>query len=359
MQCDPGGNEGAERPPKRRKVDELERGNASGCRHLKESYEVGWICALPEELAAARAALDEDRGIIQHRNDGDHNTYVIGRIHEHNVVIACLPAGMDGTSTAAIVAQNMMRTFPQIRVGLLVGIGGGIPHLEKGIDIRLGDVVVSHPDGEYGGVIEYAKGKLEESKDGSGPSFVRKGSLNKPPPSLLYALNLLKAQHDADDSMIPIYLKEMLERKPKMKKTGYVFPGTDQDRLFSRSDGTGDYTEIIRLPRDNCEPLVHYGSIASGNFVVKDANIRDVLRDKHGAICVEMEAAGLIEAFPCLVIRGICDYADSFKNNAWRRYAATTAAAYAKEFLLYVSPQQVHQSPAAREVSGESIQSSE
>lgn len=94
----------------------------------------------------------------------------------------------------------------------------------------------------------------------------------------------------------------------------------------------------------------HYGNIASADLVMKNAAVRDALRDDLGVMCIEMEAAGLQDTFPCLVIRGICDYADSFKNDVWHRYAATTAAAYAKEFLLFVSPQQVHQAPTVQEV---------
>jgi nucleoside phosphorylase len=32
-------------------------------------------------------------------------------------------------------------------------------------------------------------------------------------------------------------------------------------------------------------------------------------------VCIEMEAAGLMDWFPCLVIRGIYDYADLYKND--------------------------------------------
>jgi nucleoside phosphorylase len=333
------------------------------------TYEVGWICALYKEFAAAQAMLDEEHGIIQHKDAQDVNTYAAGRVHQHNIVIACLPAGVDGTNAAATVAQNMLRTFPQIRIGLLVGIGGGIPHLEKDVDIRLGDVVVSQPDGEHGGVVHYDKGKMVESDQDLGLGFVRKGSLNKPPALLLNALSMLRAKHEIEDSQMARYLGKMMERKPKMKKTGYGFPGSDQDHLFrlgphrlneSRADtdrdfiATSNLEEVVRPPRDTNDPEVHYGIIASGNSVIKHAGVRDTLRDKLGAMCVEMEAAGLMDGFPCLVIRGICDYADSFKNDAWHRYAATTAAAYAKEFLLYISPQQLHESQPAREVVGKS-----
>lgn len=335
--------------------------------YRNDVYEVGWICALHTELAAARAMLDEDRGIAHFNEDGDPNTYALGRIHQHNVVIACLPAGIDGTNAATTVAQNLLRTFPQIRIGLLVGIGGGIPDLAKGVDIRLGDVVVSQPSGEHGGVIQYAKGKAQEDGDGSGHHFVRKGSLNKPPIFILKALNMLRAEHETEESKMSVFLQELLDRKPKMKRTGYTFPGIDKDHLFGlsaiemRTIGAGeqdlqrDYSDVSRSSRESNEPMIHYGNIASGDLVIKHAGIRDALRDNLGAICVEMEAAGLMDTFPCLVIRGICDYADSSKNDVWHPYAAATAAAYAKEFLLYVSPGQVHQGPSAKEVMGKSI----
>jgi nucleoside phosphorylase len=99
--------------------------------------------------------------------------------------------------------------------------------------------------------------------------------------------------------------------------------------------------------------VIHYGTIASGNTVIKDAVERDRLRDQFGAVCVEMEAAGLMNDFPCLVIRGICDYADRHKNDAWHAYAAMTAVGYAKEYLFYILPVQARQEQPIREIVGE------
>lgn len=166
-----------------------------------EDYQVGWVCALPKEMAAARAMLDEEYGPIPSQDIQDHNNYILGRIHNHNVVIACLPAGVDGNNAAATVAVNMLRTFTSLRFGLMVGIGGGIPNLNKGVDIRLGDVVVSQPDNIHGGVVQYDKGKSLERG-----LFERKGSLNKPPPLLLTALSTLQAQHEMRSSQISTYL---------------------------------------------------------------------------------------------------------------------------------------------------------
>ncbi|KAL7817986.1 ankyrin repeat-containing domain protein [Trichoderma aethiopicum] len=106
-----------------------------------------------------------------------------------------------------------------------------------------------------------------------------------------------------------------------------------------------DTVKIIER-EDRDEPVtIHYGLIASGNQVIKDARLRDKLNASLGGkvLCVEMEAAGLMESFPCLVIRGICDYADSHKNKKWQKYAALVAAAYAKELLMVVPCRAVEQ----------------
>jgi len=291
----------------------------------------------------------------------DKNSYRWGRIDEHNVVVASLPAGVYGTTSATTTALQMLSSFPQIRVGLMVGIGAAIARPERGHDIRLGDVVVSQPDGLTGGVVQYDLGKAKE-----GHGFERKGILNMPPEALLKALAKLQAQHEMDPSKIPELLQEMVKRKPQMAKSkpgkpGYVHQGKENDRLFKATyphiDGFGCSNcdtkgELARDNRDSNEPEVHYGIIASGNTLVKDAAIRDsiVEETREECICIEMEAAGLMNSFPCLVIRGICDYADSHKNDRWQRYAAATAAAYAKEFLGVVTGEDLENTRKAAEI---------
>jgi hypothetical protein len=92
---------------------------------------------------------------------------------------------------------------------------------------------------------------------------------------------------------------------------------------------------------------------------VKDALYRDKLAAEHRIICFEMEAAGLQSAFPCLVIRGICDYADSHKNKRWQGYAAATAAAYAKELIRFLPKQEIIkiQIPTASSILSQSTKS--
>lgn len=153
-----------------------------------DEYTIGWISALEDEWMVAMAMLDEEHGKPQSQPRDDNNTYHLGRIGDHNVAMACLSGGQMGTGPAAIVAENMRRTFRNIRFALLVGIGGGVPGEKK--DIRLGDVVVSYPSGTYTGIVQYDYGKLKT--DGH---IQRKDWFCAPPPKVLSAVGMLKAYH--------------------------------------------------------------------------------------------------------------------------------------------------------------------
>jgi nucleoside phosphorylase len=320
----------------------------------KDEYTVGWICALPSELAAAIAMLDEEYEGLKHQDSSDTNTYRLGRIGNHNVVMTCLPAGVHGIVPAASGSNNMARTFESLRFGLMVGIGGGAPN--KANDIRLGDIVVSQPSGTSGGVIQYDRGKTIR-----GGKFERTGSLNAPPTVLLTALSTLKAEHNRLPSKIPQYLAEMIKKFPKMRKD-YTHQGEINDRLYQAGyehpDGAltcelcDPEQEVTRDARDDSEPRILFGTIASGSRVIKHAETRERLQRDLGVLCFETEAAGLMSDFPCLVIRGICDYSDSHKNGRWQKYAAASAAAFAKELLQYVSAEQVRKEAPIVHVSG-------
>ncbi|CAI7573585.1 unnamed protein product [Penicillium glandicola] len=328
-----------------------------------DSYGIAWIAALAIERAAAEAMLDEEHatpiGFNRHQNDP--NVYKWGRVGEHNIVIASLASGAYGTTSAATTASSLLASLPSIRIGLLVGIGGGIARPDEDQDIRLGDVVVSQPHGTTGGVYQY---DLIKAK--SGDKHERTGFLGRPPTVLLNALTSIQAYHERRDSEIPCFLQEMLEKNPKMgkrtnKTPGYIHQGFDNDRLFkapydhiSGPDcrGCDPAYEVQRDTRHTTDPDIHYGTIASGNTLVKDAATRDrIIADlNEDCICFEMEAAGLMNHFPCLVIRGICDYADSHKKDRWQPYAAATAAAYAKELLGHVPAVEVKETKRILEV---------
>lgn len=296
----------------------------------RESYTVGWICALSIELAAAQEMLDEEDETPQ-LDINDTNIYTCGRIGDHNVVIACLPAGQMGTHSAATVAAHMKSAFPSTRFGLMVGIGGGVPNEE--VDIRLGDVVISNPDKIHGGVVQYDCGKSTLS------GFERTGHLSPPPTILLTAISNLRAKHYRGQGRLLEYLTK-LHKLPDFGREAAgadsLFQSTSDHKHGILCKNCDKATLVPRGPRQQ-EVVVHYGTIASGHQVMKNAMERDRLSDELGGIlCFEMEAAGLMNNFPCLVIRGICDYADSHRNSRWQAYAAGTAAACAKEVLSVI-----------------------
>ncbi|RYP59079.1 hypothetical protein DL769_008695 [Monosporascus sp. CRB-8-3] len=345
--------------PKRMKADH----NSHSIELTHNNYTVGWVCALPKEQTAATAMLDRRHADLP-KPSNDPNTYTLGSIGKHNIVIACLPKGRIGTIPAATVAARMISTFPSVKFGLMVGIGGGIPP-----KVRLGDVVVGVPVSQFPGVVQWDSGKAKE-----GGSFERTGALDNPPTSLLTALTKLETEHELTGSKIPEYLDALTEKWPKLAPK-YLRSASLEDVLFKAdyshvNKGTADYeattdtndedeeescrfcdrTKIVkRKPR---EMRVHYGLIASGDQVIKDATFRDKLNKDLGGnvLCVEMEAAGLIYNFPCIVIRGICDYADSHKSKDWQEHVAAVAAAFAKELLEYVQPSDVDRAPPVKDI---------
>ncbi|GIJ92163.1 hypothetical protein Asppvi_011139 [Aspergillus pseudoviridinutans] len=302
-------------------------------------YTVAWICALPLEMAAASVMLDKTHNLLP-KPSTDPNAYVLGELNGHYIVIACLPDGIYGTISASTVMAHMVSTFPRLQFGLMVGIGGGVPSTSH--DIRLGDVVVSKPVGRYSGVIQYDYGKAVQ-----GGQFEPTGALNKPPQTLLtHVAHLESRQMIRREDAISTMVQDVLDRNADMKAR-FSPPNQQSDYLFRSSyrhaDPKGNCEKcdkdqlVSRMPRTTNTPHIHYGLIASGDQVMKDSETRDRLARQHGILSFEMEAAGLMDGLPTLVIRGICDYCDSHKQKEWQGYAALTAAAYAK-WLLSAMP---------------------
>jgi nucleoside phosphorylase len=290
-------------------------------------------------MAAAQEMLDEEHDDLKRNlSDNDENLYALGSIGGHYVAIVCLPAGRIGNNPAAAVATQMRATFKGIQFGLMVGIGGGVP--SAGIDIRLGDVVVSQPHQNFSGVVQYDIGKSTPS------GFNRTGLLNSPPQILLAAVAKMQSNKLRGRSKLAEYAST-LSCLPIFQRSK-----TWPDVLFEAAyNHVGEQTcelcsidrQAARQQRENEEEVVvHYGTIASGNQIIRNAAERDrISAELGGVLCFEMEAAGLMNSFPCLVIRGICDYADSHKNKQWQAYAAGTAAACAKEVLLMIPAAEV------------------
>lgn len=301
--------------------------NSPTKRLTHKHYTIAILCVIDKELLAVRALFDEVHKKLPTAQE-DTNYYSLGRIGRHNVVATCLRSGEHGTGPAGEVVLNMRLSFPRVECCFLVGIGGGVPSPEH--DIRLGDVVVSHPDRAYPAVIQHDMEKVLEG------SFKGTGRLQQPPPLLMKAISNLKSDPDMEANPLQLSLEKIGRGRP-----AYRFPGQKADTLFAANslhttidnDCRRCKDQVVRPRRSSNQPKIHYGPIASGNQVIKSAAHRDWLGAQHKILCIEMEAAGVMNLIPCLVIRGICNYSDSHKNKDWQGYAAATAAAYVRLLL--------------------------
>ncbi|KAI0876222.1 nucleoside phosphorylase domain-containing protein [Hypoxylon argillaceum] len=291
-------------------------------------YTIGWICVRVIQQTVAIMMLDESHADVD-KHHNDPNTYNLGRMGQHNVVIACLPQNQGGSNTAATIAVWMTTTFPEIKLCLLVGLGSGIPH-----KVRLGDVVVGMPYDELPGVVEWHSDRKKTTAE-----------MGHPPAILLSALTKIKTNHAIYGFKLPKYLTKIKENERLARI--YLVSDVLRDPLCNE-DRPGIATEVhTQLKRTELaqdyksgqrDMEVHYGLIASTSRPIRDKDSRESLDSNlgnHHLLCVETEVSGLVTKFPCLVIRGICDYLCEYDGNhkGWQGPASAVAAAFAKEVI--------------------------
>lgn len=340
----------------------------------RDCFEVAIVCALGLEFDAAvllfDSIWDEGHGGNFEKAPGDLNTYVNGRIGGHNVVLVCLPQRI-GKASAATVASDLRHSYRSLRLVLLVGICGGIP-MAGNTEILLGDVVISSS------IVQYDFGR--QYPDNFSRKDTPQDNLNGPGKEIKGLLAVFGTEYGQSwlQEKATAFLRDVQGRSPK-----YQYPGAVHDRLFrpdyrhkhqisptcecksheklsdavcsaaieascedlgcdenflverTRLKGRGPTTDASQTSSDL---IIHIGPVASGDTVMKSAVTRDRIASKEGVIAFEMEAAGMWDHVPCLVVKGVCDYADSHKNKMWQHYAAATAASVAKAMLMRHTP---------------------
>jgi nucleoside phosphorylase len=303
-------------------------------------YSVAWIAPLEIEARAALHLLDR-----RHRGRfplvrGDDYIFHAGDMCGHNIIIATLPAGQEcGTGSAAALASQVKKFFPNLWFGLLVGVAAGLPRLtgDPPRDIRLGDVLVALPEGDSAGLVAYDLGK-ETARDGF--QLLRFGHVLATTEVVVRsAIGSIKLEAPNDvDIFLPYY--DAIKDKEHASGT-FADPGQACDALYEFDDD-GGAREVVRPRRpETRRTRVWYGPIGSGEKLMKNTQKRNELRDRYNVIGLEMEAAGTMNRIPVGVIRGVCDYGDQHKNKEWQPYAAAMAAAYAKAVLDVIRPSAV------------------
>ena len=347
----------------------------------RDGYGIAVICALQIEADAVEAMFDEDWEKVHkyHELPNDPNTYTMGRIGEHNVVLAHMPG--IGKANSANVAASFRMAFRKIRLGLVVGICGGMPFIRENrsqpreVDVFLGDVIISTE------VFQYDLG--HQFSDKHIPTDTSQDILGRPNAkirSFLRKMGGMKSRAHLEDKTRD-YLANISE-KTEFEKWNYQ--GVEKDILYK-----SDYLHKHRQPsgcdctlskdsvcqkarRDStCEdlecsseqsvilrtrlkkvaddapnqanasnksaigpsPRLHFGVVASGDSVVKSATHRDKLAERNEIIGFEMEGAGAWDSMPIVVIKSVVDYADSHKSYLWQKYGAICGAACMKAVM--------------------------
>ncbi|KAI0149819.1 hypothetical protein F4776DRAFT_603310 [Hypoxylon sp. NC0597] len=346
----------------------------------RDEFEVAILCALGKEHDAVRFVCDRlwtDEGKEYGKSPGDRNEYTTGLIGKHNVVLVQLPHM--GKEAAATAAAHLQMSYRNVRLALLVGVCGGTPIDDESKDILLGDVIISNE------IIQYDFGRLYS--DGFQTRDTSKNLKNDP--HIYSFVERLRDGHSR--RRLEEHWEQHMENIRGKDTIGlYKYPGSDTDNLFqsnyrhmhhqtqqqacecctctSRWDpvclearnkscaelGCDQAFQIHRDltgrkiqkrstsvgdVRDERLPSLHFGVMGCGDMVIKCAENRDQIAERVGAIAFEMESAGIFHTFAGIVIKGVCDYADSHKNKNWQFYAAGTAAAATKAVLEQFTPE--------------------
>ncbi|KAH2763928.1 hypothetical protein KXV66_007739 [Aspergillus fumigatus] len=323
-----------------------------------------WRLALLTQTNSALEVVEElldevyDRlGGYYRKQPGDDNAYINGRIGNHNVVVCCMP-GM-GKGNAASVASSLKISYPRISLALVVGICGGAPYPLSGEEIFLGDVIISDSVIQYDFGRQYSGGF--EKKTGVKDSL---GRPNKEIRAFLAALQTRRSRRDLQAKMLR-HLQAIQRSNPEWHRPrsadDILFEASYQHKHFSPTSPIccclgGKSRDVcksaldtaciqlgcdknrisrLRCNAENCIPSIHIGTVASADTVMKSGEHRDRLVKSDNVIGFEMEGAGVWDNTSCIIIKGVCDYADSHQNKAWQAYATATGAATAKAFLEY------------------------
>lgn len=337
----------------------INRGRPGG----RGDFQIAIICALPLEYDVVSLLFDQfwDEDESYGRARGDTNTYTTGRMGQYNVVLVLLPNM--GTIAAAGAAASFRSSYSNLQLSFLVGICGGVPWNGED-EIHLGDVVISKSAVQYDLGDRYHK------------TFVIKDtvddSLGRPNKNIRSLVKSFETERIRDQlrQKACLYLKDIQSAATrKRRRFNYQYPGTAKDRLFiatyrhkhrgpqpcnfcdTQPDGfcqKAAQTSCAELGCDETqlvsrsdletrgspeEPEIFIGRIASGNMVMRSGEHRDKIADEQDVIALEKEGAGVWDEIPCIIIKGVCDYADSHRNDLWQRYAAATAASVMKAVL--------------------------
>lgn len=339
-----------------------------------DDIKIAILCALTLEADAVEALFDchwDDVDKSELKAPGDRNSYSFGVLGGHKVVLAYMPSM--GKASGAMVASHCSGSFRKLELTLLVGICGGVPFYTLNVthELILGDVIVGeeivvhdfgrqYPEGlarkkgtrdiprrlpsEVRSLLSRLKGtrhmeRLKRRTYGHLRSLMDEhSSLVRYPGAerdWLFEKTYRHKHHEPNSCVVCSDYRDRDYFCDRARETACEKLGCDRSRTVQRERLRQSVGNLMLPQSIQSSPAIHFGSIASGDQVMKSGEDRDRIAISENIIAFEMEAAGVWDVVSCcLVIKGVCDYADSHKNKEWQKYAAATAAACTKAFLL-------------------------
>lgn len=288
---------------------------------LAASVKVLIVTALPKEAAAVRATLSDRRKLSKPNDPGIYNVGDFLTSDKSPRRVLTVNAGM-GKVSASTLGATALQSFPKIEHIVMVGIAGGCPNrADPEKHVRLGDIVFTGPDD---GVLEYDFVKKTDAG-----SEIRR-AIQKPSARLSAAAGELMTDAIAGERPWENMTAAIIAALPQ-----YARPGAADDVLWEGEEVVAHPVEPSREPG---QPKVMNGVIGSADTLQKSTISRDKLRDEYGVRAIEMEASGLQSAAwaqskDIFVVRGICDYCDTHKNDIWQNYAAAVAAGFTQALI--------------------------
>ncbi|KAJ0414789.1 hypothetical protein BJY00DRAFT_294461, partial [Aspergillus carlsbadensis] len=339
----------------------------------RTDFEIAIICAIPIEFNAIATIVDEFWDRDYGKAIGDTNNYTNARIGKFNVAILVLSEV--GKVSAATACTRLQQSYPAVTLVLVSGICGGVPFPGDSKEILLGDVIISRH------VVQYDLGRLYPN--GFKTKDTVQDRFGRPPENVRNLLSLFDTDRGLRrlEELTSTYLQELQARAIQNGHQGrYEYPGALQDQLFQPgyehqchdpphtslldapevsasthikfrrtlcNDAGCDTAQLVPrgrlqsrikqetvgLAKEAQVPSIFVGTVGSGDTVMKSGEERDDIASTHGLLAFEMEGAGVWGRMPCLIIKGICDYADSHKNKDWQNFSAATAASVTKALL--------------------------
>ena len=219
----------------------------------------------------------------------------------------------------------------------MVGVCGGLANLDDHTKhVRYGDVIISKADHTSQAIYYFVSSIQRSSTAGTRCSFQTKSWVSSDS-ILTDVVDKLKKKPKRLLKKLDVYLKEGVKELEECVEMSFhrPLPATNEEESDTMMAKSGSANELrINLP------LIHYGTVASGKIINKDAAVRDEFCSVNDTKAIDTGFQAVLDSVEgnCkhsfIIIRGVADYIDGTKNKEWQPYAALTAAAAMKIIIL-------------------------